>query len=149
MVHRNLSKIIAASKMVVFMILLFHGLQPSTDVTKNSILGVLGVFDPPMGFYNVVLKFVQVLKLCNFAVLLYKLLRWQHVYHYISYVIIESISKLELHCNSSTEAFMCITSHFSLRHHAVMLLLFLDFSRVLGVSCSSKQTSFTSKLTSW
>ena len=49
------------------MILLFHGLQPSTNVTKNSILGVLGVFDPPMGFYNVVLKFVQVFKLCNFA----------------------------------------------------------------------------------
>ena len=43
--------------------------------------------------------------------------------------------------------FVCITSHFPYLHHAVTLWLFLDFSRVLGISCSfSKQTSVTSTL---
>ena len=41
-----------------------------------------------------------------------------------------------------------ITSHFPHLQHSVTLWLFFDFSRVLGISCSSKQTSFTSKLTS-
>ena len=44
--------------------------------------------------------------------------------------------------------FVCIMSHFPHLHHSVTLWLFLDFSRILRISCSSsKQTSFTSKHT--
>ena len=44
--------------------------------------------------------------------------------------------------------FACITPRFPHLHHSVTLWLFLYFSGVLGISCSSsKQTSFTSKLT--
>ena len=44
--------------------------------------------------------------------------------------------------------FVSITPHFPHLHHSVTVWLFLDFSRVLRISCSlSKQTSFTPKLT--
>ena len=46
------SKTITTSKMKVFVVLLVCGLQPST-VTKNSVLGVAGVLDPPLELYNV------------------------------------------------------------------------------------------------
>ena len=36
-----------------FLVLLVCGIQPSTDITKNSILGVAGVLDIPLEFYNV------------------------------------------------------------------------------------------------
>ena len=48
--HRDVSKVIAVSKMKV---LLVCGLQPSTHVTKISILGVTVVLDPPLELYNV------------------------------------------------------------------------------------------------
>ena len=51
--HRDVSKTIVTSKMKVFVVLLVCGLQPSTNVTKNSILGVAGVLDPPLELYNV------------------------------------------------------------------------------------------------
>ena len=40
-------------KMKVFVVLLVCGLQPSTNVTKNSALGVAGVLDPPLELYKV------------------------------------------------------------------------------------------------
>ena len=44
--------------------------------------------------------------------------------------------------------FVFIAPHFQHLHHLVTLWLFLDFSRVLAISCSSsKQTLFTFKLT--
>ena len=52
MFHRDVSKTIAASKMRFF-VALVCGLQPSTNATKNSILGVAGVLDQPLELYNV------------------------------------------------------------------------------------------------
>ena len=49
----DVSKTIATSKMKVFVVLLVWGLQPSTNVTKNSILRVAGVLDPPLELYKV------------------------------------------------------------------------------------------------
>ena len=49
----EVSKAMATTKMKVFVALLVCGLQPSTNVTKNSILGVVGVLDPPLELYNV------------------------------------------------------------------------------------------------
>ena len=49
----TLSKTIATSKMKVFVVLLVCDLQPSINVTKNSVLGVAVVLDPPLKFYNV------------------------------------------------------------------------------------------------
>ena len=51
--HKDVSKTIVTSKMKVFVVLLVCGLQPSTNVTKNSTLGVAGVLDPPLELYNV------------------------------------------------------------------------------------------------
>ena len=44
---------IATSKMRVCVVLLVCGLQSSTNVSKNFILGVAEVLDPPLGFINV------------------------------------------------------------------------------------------------
>ena len=44
--------LITTSKMKVCIVLLVCDLQPSTNATKNSILGVTGVLDPPLGLYN-------------------------------------------------------------------------------------------------
>ena len=52
MFHRDVSKTIETSKMMVFVIL-FCGIQPSTNVTKNSVLGFAGALDPPLELYNV------------------------------------------------------------------------------------------------
>ena len=49
--HRDLSKTIATSE-VKFFVALVYGLQPSTNVTENSILGVAGVLDLPLEFYS-------------------------------------------------------------------------------------------------
>ena len=49
----TLSKTMAISKMKVYVVLFVCGLQPLTNVTKNSILGVTGVLDPPLELYNV------------------------------------------------------------------------------------------------
>ena len=49
----DVSKTIATSKVNVFVLLLIYNFQPSTNVTKNSILGVAGVLDPPLELYNV------------------------------------------------------------------------------------------------
>ena len=47
-----ISKTIPTSKMEVFVVLLVCSLQSSTNVTKNSVLGVTGVLDPPLELYN-------------------------------------------------------------------------------------------------
>ena len=43
---------ITTSKVKVFVVLLVCDLQPSTNVTKNSILGVAGILDPSVELYN-------------------------------------------------------------------------------------------------
>ena len=52
MFHTDVPKTIATSMMKVFVVLLVCGFQLSTNVTKNSILGVAGVLDPPLELYN-------------------------------------------------------------------------------------------------
>ena len=51
--HRDVCKTITTSKMKVFLVLLVSGLQPSTNVTKNSVLGAVRVLDPPLEPHNV------------------------------------------------------------------------------------------------
>ena len=47
------SKIFATCKMKISVLLLVCSLQPSTNVTKNFILVVVGNVNPPLEFYNV------------------------------------------------------------------------------------------------
>ena len=47
------SKTIATSTLKVFVVLLVCRLQPSTNVTNNSISEVAGVLDPPLELCNV------------------------------------------------------------------------------------------------
>ena len=56
--------------MKFFVVSLVCGLQPSTNVTKNSALGVAGVLDPPLELYNVFLKFVYMFKVSKVTGLL-------------------------------------------------------------------------------
>ena len=51
--HRDVCKTITTSKMKVFLVLLVSGLQPSTNVTKNSVLGAVRVLDLPLEPHNV------------------------------------------------------------------------------------------------
>ena len=51
--HRDVCKTITTSKMKVFLVLLVSGLQPSTNVTKNSVLGDVRVLDLPLEPHNV------------------------------------------------------------------------------------------------
>ena len=53
---------------VMYVVVIVCGLKPSTNVTKNSVLGVAGVLDSPP---ERVLKSVQVLKLKKLAGLLH------------------------------------------------------------------------------
>ena len=50
--HRNVSKTIPTFKMKVFVVILVCGLQLSTIVTNNSILGIAKVLDVPRELYN-------------------------------------------------------------------------------------------------
>ena len=52
-IHRDVCKTITTSKMKVFLVLLVSGLQPSTTVTKNSVLGAVRVLDLPLEPHNV------------------------------------------------------------------------------------------------
>ena len=49
----RVSKIFATCKMKISVVSLVCSLQPSTNVTKNFILGVVGFVDPPLELYNV------------------------------------------------------------------------------------------------
>ena len=87
-------------------------------------------------------------KLSKVTELFYLLYRWPHFYHCISYPVIESIPRLQLCRNSSTQHFCPVLHIFKRLHHLVTLWLFLDFSRVLRISCSSSnQTLFIYEIT--
>ena len=51
--HRDVCQTITTSKMKVFVVLLVSGLQPSTNVTKNSVLGAVRVLDLLLEPHNV------------------------------------------------------------------------------------------------
>ena len=59
---RDVSKTIATSNMNVFVVLLVCSLQPSTNVTKNSVLGVAE--DPPLELFS---NYVKLQNCCTYS----------------------------------------------------------------------------------
>ena len=145
--HQDKKKIVMHSKpciKIIGILLLIVTLVKSSDWTiiqiirKNkSILRFL--INPSNCFTWNILKFVQVFKLRKVSGLSMTI--------FISpYLTSDSSNSPQL----KYLTFVCITPHFPHLHHSVTLWRVLSFSRVLGISCiSSKQTSFTPKLTYW
>ena len=124
------------------------GLQP-LPVTKNSILGVAGVFGPPLKLAWRVLnlwKSSNEVKLQDY----WKCKQTLSVTAFLSsYLIFRNCKYPKALTSPHLEhlTFFSVTPHLPHLHHLVTLWLFLYFSRVLGISCSSlKQTSFAFKL---
>ena len=124
---------------------LFCDIQPSTNVTKNSILGIAKVLDLPLELYNM----FQNLCRCSNRTIVITL----SVSEFLSsYRIFDNwkYRKTSISPQLKYSTFVSITPHFLHLHHSVTLwfFFFLNFSCVLGISYSSaKQTLFTSKLT--
>ena len=111
------------------------GLQQLTNDTNNSILEVTRVLDPG----------VQIEQSCRTVVLTLFVSALL-----LAYLISDNwkYPKTSTLLQLKYSTFVYITLHFPHLHHSVTLWLFIDFSRVLGIPCSSsKQTLFTSKLT--
>ena len=148
MFHRGVSKTIWTSKIKLF-VALVSSFGPLTNVTKNSISGVVGVPGSPLEFYNISITCVQVFKLSNVERLQSatslkqyyftsrcKLFGWLPSHHCFSYQITESISNFQL-CRNTFRTSASFSNIF-------IFSWFFMHSRIF---CSlSKQTSFTSKL---
>ena len=141
----DISKTIAMSKMKILVASLVCGLQPTTNVIKNCILGVSGSLDSVLELNNVfrsLCKF-QIKQSCWIVVIILSMTTFlpsSLISNNGKYLKASILPQLK----NSTIVWTPIFPH---EDHSVTLLLFLDFSLVLEISGSfSKQTLFTSKL---
>ena len=103
------------SKMKVFVVLLACGLQPSTNVTKNSVLGVEGVLIRLWNSITCSKICTGVKKLSKIAGLLYYF--GGHIPIIVSHIQPKASTSPQL----KHSTFVCVTFHFPHTDHSVTL----------------------------